>query len=194
MTLSPVGYRKAFRLFAAILVVHALIAFGHLGLLQVSGNIHAVAAERCYRSAQLSPTKLHEVVDRYQIRTILNLRGPNPGDEWYDQEVREAQELGVRHVDFGMSARKELTVQEAQDLIALMKSAEKPLLIHCKAGADRSGLAAALYLAAIEQAGETAAERQLSIRYGHLGFPFMPAHAMDETFEKLEPSLGYEGS
>ncbi|MFD2031462.1 tyrosine-protein phosphatase [Ancylobacter dichloromethanicus] len=49
-----------------------------------------------------------------------------------------------------------------------MKDAKKPILIHCQAGADRSGLASALYLAAIKKnSAEAEAEAQLSIRYGH---------------------------
>lgn len=62
-------------------------------------------------------------------------------------------------------------------------------------GADRTGLTAAIYLAAIAGAGEHEAEKQLSIRYGHIGIPFVSrAYAMDETWEELEPWLGFNGS
>jgi len=71
-----------------------------------------------------------------------------------------------------------------------MKGAQKPILIHCREGADRTGLASALYLAAIKKAGEAVAEGQLSIRYGHISLPFIPEYAMDRAFETLEPSLG----
>lgn len=93
-----------------------------------------------------------------------------------------------------MSARRELSAAKAAKLIVLMKGAQKPILIHCKAGADRSGLASALYMAAIARVGEATAEGQLSIRFGHFSLPFIPEFAMDRTFEALEPSLGYPGS
>ena len=49
----------------------------------------------------------------------------------------------------------------------LLREAPKPVLVHCEGGADRTGLAAALYLAA---AGHPAqADGQLSVRYGFVG-------------------------
>ena len=80
-------------------------------------------------------------------------------------------------------------------LYELLAKVEKPVLIHCNWGADRTGLASALYLAAISKAGEEKAEGQLSLRYGHFSVPVLSqAFAMDETFESLEEWLGYFGS
>jgi hypothetical protein len=62
-------------------------------------------------------------------------------------------------------------------------------LVHCYGGSDRTGLATALYLAAIKHAEESDAESQLSLLYGHL--PFGSATAMDHTFDHVEPLLGY---
>jgi protein tyrosine/serine phosphatase len=47
---------------------------------------------------------------------------------------------------------------------------ERPALLHCKSGADRSGFAAALYLMLAEGRPVTQARRQLSLRYGHNRF------------------------
>jgi protein tyrosine/serine phosphatase len=76
----------------------------------------------------------------------------------------------------------------------LMEFAPKPILIHCRECADRSGLAAAFYLAAVKKSGEAAAERQLSIRFGHVAIPFVGTYAMDRTFESMEPAFGFSGS
>jgi protein tyrosine/serine phosphatase len=76
-----------------------------------------------------------------------------------------------------------------------MRDAPKPILIHCRSGADRTGLASALYLAAIAKTNEKTAEGQMSIFYGHLGLPIMSrAFAMDRTFEMMEPLLGFLNS
>jgi len=93
-----------------------------------------------------------------------------------------------------MSAYQELTQERAAELIALLARVEKPVLIHCKAGADRSGLAAALYLAAVSKQGEEAAQEQLSIRFGHISVPLTGASAMVQTFVALEPWLGFPDS
>ncbi|MEZ0171161.1 tyrosine-protein phosphatase [Microvirga sp. TS319] len=165
-----------------------------LGYLQLSGNFHPVIAGEVYRSAQPTPEALAGYIKEHRIRSIINLRGSNSGADWYDAEVAAAKALGLAHYDFGMSARKPLDQHRAQELIALMEKSEKPVLIHCQGGADRSGLASALYVAAIAKAGEEAAERQISLRYGHISLPMTAAYAMDETFEALEPWLGFSGS
>jgi len=173
------------------LVALLLLGGGYLGELQLTGNFHTVVAGQFYRSGQLTAAQIDEYAKEYGVKTIINLRGANAGSSWYDAEVSEAARLGIAHVDFGMSARRELTASQADSLIALMKSAQKPILVHCKAGSDRSGLASALYLAAVVRKSEEAAEGQLSIRFGHFSLPFIPEYAMDRTFEALEPSLGY---
>ncbi|HQS44922.1 MAG TPA: tyrosine-protein phosphatase [Xanthobacteraceae bacterium] len=144
-----------------------------------------------YRSAQPTPKLISEYVAAHGIRTIINLRGANMGNAWYDAEISEAHRLNVTHLDFRMSARRELSLPEVRALIHLMETAEKPILIHCQAGSDRTGLASALYLAAIKKADEAEAEGQLSIRYGHFSLPFIPEYAMDRTFEAMEPELGF---
>jgi protein tyrosine/serine phosphatase len=93
-----------------------------------------------------------------------------------------------------MSPRRELTPEQSRALIAMMKSAPKPVLIHCRAGSDRTGLAAALYMAAVAGIDEEASESQLSIRFGHFAIPIIGPYAMDQTFEAMEPSLGFFGS
>jgi protein tyrosine/serine phosphatase len=168
---------------------------GFFGLLQLGGNFHPVVPGELFRAAQVTPQRLAHYVREHGIRTVVNLRGAYPGDGWYDSEVAAAAALGVGHVDFHMSAKVELDEARAAALIALMRDAPKPALIHCMGGADRTGLAAALYVAAVSGGTEEEAEAQLSPRFGHIPIPFLsPAYAMDRTFERLEPWLGIEGS
>lgn len=165
---------------------------GYLEFLNWTGNIHAVVPAKCYRSAQLSPTQIEACARQYGIRTIINLRGRNTGSTWYDDEVNAAKTLGIDHIDFRMSASSELSKTEADNLISMMRRARGPLLIHCRSGADRTGLASALYLAAIQHAGRSSSEGALSIRYGHFSLPFISEYAMDRTLQKLEPSLEFD--
>lgn len=196
-TLSTRG-RTLPRWLAACLFVlgpAALLVAVHLVNLQVSGNFHEVVPGELYRSAQLSAEELAAHGRADGIRSIINLRGANRGVSWYDSEVAVAKELGIVHLDFRMSAGRPLSQDEAAQLIEMMRAAPKPLLIHCRAGADRSGLAASLYLAAIDGADEERSEAQLSFRFGHIGIPWVSeAYAMDEAWEAIEPSLGYGGS
>lgn len=167
---------------------------GYVAWIQYHGNFAAVVDGVAYRSAQPTADQIATYTKNHGIRSIINLRGRNDGRPWYDQEVAQSEKLGLVHYDFRMSARQELSQEKAQELIALMEKVEKPVLIHCNWGADRSGLASALYVAAIAKEGEAKAESQLSLWFGHIPLAISKPYAMDRTFEALEPWLGFRGS
>jgi protein tyrosine/serine phosphatase len=188
--------RELFRFGAGMLLILAFVA-AVIGFEFYTGNQHTSIEGELYRSGQPTGEDIERLTAKYGIKSIINLRGDNSGSDWYEEEVATAKALGLAHFDFRMKAAHELTNEQAFALIDLMQKAPKPLLIHCRAGADRTGLAAALYVAAVSKGGEEAAENQLSLRYGHLPyFPFFwtEAQAMYRTFERMEPLLGFEGS
>ncbi|MGO4452435.1 tyrosine-protein phosphatase [Phyllobacterium sp. TAF24] len=185
----PIAVRTGGALLALVLMIG-----GYYGIMRWQGNFHTTLPGELYRSAQPSPSQIAFYKKTYGIRTIINLRGENTGRDWYDKEVAAAKKSGVGHIDFRMSSRQILSQKDAETLLALMKQAEKPILIHCEGGADRTGLAAALYVAAIAHGDEEHAESQFSPRFGHFSIWANPAYAMDMTFEDLEPWLGFPGS
>ncbi|MBB3773274.1 protein tyrosine/serine phosphatase [Angulomicrobium tetraedrale] len=189
----PGRLRRAMRPALWILVVLAVAGGAFLGIEQLIGNFHTVVAGELYRSAQISADQLADAKARYGIRTVINLRGPSTRS-WYVDEVRESERLGLNHIDFKLSAEQELTEQQVEELVAVMRDAPKPILVHCKGGSDRTGLASALYVAAIARKSEAAAEWQLSPYYGHFSIPLLPSWAMDQSFERAEPWLGFKGS
>lgn len=156
---------------------------GWAGFLQLTDNFHMVREGQLYRSAQMSGDHLKEAIERYHIRTVINLRGEHVSDPWYDQEIETTRSAGAIHADLALSARRELTEDERQRLLVLLRDAPRPILIHCRSGADRTGLAAALdqYLVAKVPASDAA--RQLSFRYGHFPY-FNRTAAMDRVFER----------
>jgi protein tyrosine/serine phosphatase len=162
----------------------------YLLCLQWSGNFHEVLPGRYYRSAQLSATTLATDIEKYHIKTIINLRGAKPGTRWYDDELAVAEAYGVTHVDFPMSASKRLTPEESYALVAALRAAQGPLLVHCKSGADRTGLASVMYLQQVAGVDEETAEWQLTPVYGHVNIPFTGVYAMDDTWEAFEKLIG----
>ncbi|MEB2845535.1 protein tyrosine phosphatase [Rhizobiales bacterium RZME27] len=167
---------------------------GYIGVLHLSGNFHTVIPGELYRSAQPTPDQIERYVKQYGIRTIVNLRGENDNQAWYDDEIAAARKLDIRHINFRMSAYKQLTGPEADKLVALMKDAPKPILIHCLSGADRTGLVSVIYSNQVAGLPEHQAERQLSILFGHVGIPLISAaYAMDESWHQLERHYGIEG-
>ncbi|QDG92819.1 protein tyrosine phosphatase [Rhizobium sp. NIBRBAC000502774] len=167
--------------------IAVLAAGGYLLAIQLLGNFHEVVAGQLYRSNQPSSEQLVRYTRDHGIKTVINLRGENESEDWYKDEIKTSRELGLTHIDFGMSARHELDMAKVNQLVAIMRDAPKPILIHCKSGADRTGLATALYLGRVAYLGEKAAESQLSVRYGHIGIPYLSeTYAMDQTWENVE--------
>jgi protein tyrosine/serine phosphatase len=155
---------------------------GYWGILQYQGNLHTVSAGVLYRSAQLSKDEIKAAVGEYGIKSVLNLRGAHTGQPWYDDEREAAGEFGLAHFDYPLSAKRFVTSQQIADILDIVRKAPKPLLIHCKSGADRTGLVAALYRFAETGASAAAADQELSLVYGH--FPYLTSRsgAMDDSF------------
>jgi protein tyrosine/serine phosphatase len=158
-------------------------------------NFYEVVPGQFYRSAQLTSDELAKRIDRYAIKTVINLRGVRTLPDWYQGERHLTELRGVRLIDFPMSASKVLQPERALALVNLMKNAPKPILVHCFSGADRTGLVSVIYVSQVAGIDEETAERQLSPYYGHFGIPFFsPTFAMDESWERLESVFGVEGS
>jgi hypothetical protein len=131
------------------------------------GNLGVVDPGRVMRSAQ--PTgQLGSWLREYGIESILNLRGGSPANWWYDAEVRSAAENAVAYYDWPLSATRRPSRRELLVLIDFLKRCEYPLLIHCKSGADRTGLVAALYLMVCRGESPERALGAFSIEYGHI--------------------------
>jgi hypothetical protein len=79
--------------------------------------------------------------------------------------------------------------------VATLATAPKPILIHCKNGADRSGLVGALYLYTQEGRPAEVAYRELSISRGHFPYLFWrDTIAMDDSFQRFTHSHAQSGS
>ncbi|RBW45557.1 protein tyrosine phosphatase [Loktanella sp. D2R18] len=101
------------------------------------------------------------------IRTVLNLRGAAQQPH-YLLEVESCEQLGLTLVTSQMSARRAPTVKALKKLLNSFAAIERPFMMHCKSGADRTGLAAALYLMLYENTPLEIAQKQLSFQYLHI--------------------------
>lgn len=182
---KPRFFRKIVLFTIAVLLVPAIAAGGWALGLQLSGNVHVVDPGRLYRSAQLNGDDLSVVLAQYGIRSVINLRGRNPGEAWYDDELKVTVSHGALHFDVGMGATSEPDAKVVSRLMTALTTAPRPMLVHCASGADRTGLAAALYERFVKGQSAAVAAGQLSFRYGH--FPWLGSRttAMDDTFWRL---------
>lgn len=143
------------------------------------GNFHKVD-NSVFRSGQLFTFNMPYYVEKHGIKSIINLRGVSQRD-WYKDETNYANSLGIKHYNYGFSDRKVQSIEKMNRLVELIKKAPKPVLIHCKAGADRASLASALYL--LDVKNDKQASEQISLRYGHFPWLGSKTKAMDKSYE-----------
>jgi len=151
--------------------------------LYIYNNFHTVIKNEVYRSKQLNKAEFIFYIKKYKIKSILNLRGYHPDTTWYKNEIESTKELNVTHYDYGISALHYCDVAQINNIISIITNAPKPILIHCRAGSDRTGLISAVYLYAVAHKSYKEASDQLSIKYGHFPYLGNDTIAMDKSFE-----------
>lgn len=128
-------------------------------------NWAAVVPGRLYRCNHPTPARLAAATRRFGLKTVINLRGRRAcGSDVLSRE--EATRLGLQHIDAPFESRGAPHRERVLALAEIYRRMEEPALVHCKSGADRTGLAAAIFLL-INNRKPAAALAQLSCRFGH---------------------------
>lgn len=142
-----------------------MLLFDH-GLVRYFWRNRHEIAPGVWRGSQPDPGSIRTLAGR-GFRTILNLRGET---EWgsYILERETCAEVGIKLVDLKLNSRVLPEIATIEQLDAIFAEAEKPMLLHCKSGADRAGFVSALYLLLRTGATPEAARAQLHWRYLHL--------------------------
>lgn len=154
------------------------------------GNFGVVQPGLLYRSAQPG-ANLRELADRHHLASILNLRAGSDADAFYRNETRLADALGIAFYDLPLSANRRPTRRELLILLDLLERCRYPLLVHCKSGADRTGLVAGLYLMAIRGQPPRKALDAFSVSYGHV--PIFGTARLHDPFREYDRWLSDRG-
>ena len=128
-------------------------------------NLHDIGGGM-YRANQPSPKRIKTYADM-GIKTILNLRGISEKG-YYHLEKEACAQNGLTLVDFRMHSRDTPKKEEIHGLKKVFEDIEYPALMHCKSGADRTGITGVFYKHFhMKEPIETAIE-QLSLKYLHM--------------------------
>jgi protein tyrosine phosphatase (PTP) superfamily phosphohydrolase (DUF442 family) len=185
---APTTFRAAAR--GVALGLAAALAV-EVGWSVLNHNWHAILPGRAYRCGQLSPAQLADRGRHYGIRTVINLRGLCPDQDWYLGESRATGALDIAQEDITLSAYHLPAPDELRRLVDVLDHAEYPILIHCRQGVDRTGLASALLLLLQPDVPLPVARRQLSLRYGHVALG--PTKTLGQFFDLYEEWLRERG-
>ncbi|MGB2509193.1 MAG: fused DSP-PTPase phosphatase/NAD kinase-like protein [Candidatus Puniceispirillaceae bacterium] len=128
-------------------------------------NLHQIDAQM-WRSNQPTPGRVEQAA-KAGIKTIINLRGPRNDGGW-KLEAEACKKANITLIDFTARSRAAPDKEMLYGARDLFNSIEKPALMHCKSGADRAGLMAALYVLIHCKKPVAEAMKQLSLRYLHV--------------------------
>ncbi len=160
------------------------------GMLRLFWNNMSHVVPGVYRSNQPSPKRIQKYA-AMGIKTIVNLRGPSgmPPFE-FEKEACDAYGITLLSVP-GLSARAAPPRHVLQDVLQTISTAQHPLMFHCKSGADRTSLAAALYLLSVTGASVSTARKQFGLRYIH--FKWTEAGVLDYILDQYEIAQSESG-
>ena len=159
--------RRKLRLGLLVVLVIGAVVLWRFGL---SANFAVIRPGALYRSGQMGARSLAATIDQHRIKTVLNLRGSHPEEAWYRAERAATLAAGATQVDIPMSSCEWMSRAQARALLEVLDSAERPLLVHCFHGSERTGLVAAWAELLRPGSITTDADAQFSARYLYFGF------------------------
>jgi protein tyrosine phosphatase (PTP) superfamily phosphohydrolase (DUF442 family) len=187
-TTTPPALRRRGVWIARLAATLIAIALGsEIVYVSLGRNFHTLIPGEIYRAAQLTPSQLEATVKQHGIRTVVNLRGRGDGMDWYDGESYVCQATEVSLENISLSAVRLPSKYEVRKLVETLDRAERPLLLHCRQGADRTGLAAAITLLLMPDVSYSDARAKMGLRWGH--WHWGPAGALARFFTLYEKSL-----
>ncbi len=170
--------------FLGILILAAMVsipAIYYRSIFAYQKRFHIIREGKIFRSGQLTEEGFREVINRYGIRTILNLQEEAQDPILYHNNfkkssLRESElcgQLGVDYlfIEFDLLPRNRIPEERPAVIDELLQILDNPksypLLFHCKAGLHRTGVLTALYRMEYENWSIGEATREL--RNNHYG-------------------------
>jgi protein tyrosine/serine phosphatase len=114
----------------------------------IAKRFGVVEQGRIYRSGQISAPLIKKTLLNYSIRAIVDLTGEDSNDIDQQAEKKAAAELGIGIKKYPLRGNGTGDVNNYAGAIIAIADAEKrnlPVLVHCAAGAQRTGGVIAAY-------------------------------------------------
>jgi len=120
------------------------------------GGVREIVPGKIYLSGQPEESELPRLIAGLKLRSVLNLRTENLGRDWVRNERNTCLSAGVRWDAVRIPLDDWTPRASLLRLLDVLHEAPRPMLIHCRHGVDRSGLAAATALLLMDESLERA--------------------------------------
>ena len=163
---------------AGLILVGAVI--GYYTMDRYPRRFAVVVPGKIYRSGQPNSYALERVVEDTGIRTIVNLRGEKvfKRDDRCQQEEYFAGKNAIKVVV--IEFKNPPTEENIKDLLGVLDAPQNyPILIHCKRGVDRTGVAVAVYR--MERMGWTTGQAMREMLTNDFASDLRDAGSSEET-------------
>jgi protein-tyrosine phosphatase len=127
-----------------------------------------VVPGRIYRSGQISKWVLPRKLQEHGIEVVVDLTNIVPDDIHQQAEIATLKRLGIEHHRFRLTGDGSGDIQNYANAIGMLAECEqagRPVLVHCAAGAQRTGGVVAAYRVLVRGELPRDAYAELS-RYG----------------------------
>lgn len=121
-----------------------------------------------YRSGRLPLDRAQATLANHHIRVLIDLTENKPDNQFQVKERAAAAALGIEYHNFPLIGNGTGDIRSYAQAIAVMHQARlagKPVLVHCAAGAQRTGGTVAAYRVIVERKSPAEAVVELQ-RYG----------------------------
>ncbi len=160
--------------FGLVLFVGFSLIIYRTSVFRISQNFAVVEDGRLFRSAQLKTNELEEIIKMHGIKTVISLRGWPGKTAYYDAEAETLARLNTQFLALDLDDKFYPPEKELKKLFTAFENGDYPMLIHCRVGADRTGMVAALYQQVYMKKTVTESLQQLTFKYWHVPL-FKPA-------------------
>jgi protein tyrosine/serine phosphatase len=137
----------------------------------VAKRFGTVVPGRIYRSGQISKWMIGPTIEDHGIEVIVDLTSLDPRDEHQQVELETAERMGVEHRRLVMSGDGIGATEDYATAVEILHDCAqdgRPVLVHCAAGAQRTGGVVASYRLLVE--GKSPAEAMAEMQsYGWRG-------------------------
>ena len=152
---SRTGHKWLFVAVPAIVIGLSIWAwFGVIRYHVLPKKFGVVVPGHIYRSGQISAPLIKKILTKHNIRVIVELSSVNPNNPEQRAEEKAAAELNIKVLRFPMSGNGTGDVNDYAGAVTAIAHAEKqnlPVLVHCAAGAYRTGGVIAIYQVLVQK-------------------------------------------